>query len=150
MIPSFIAKKAEACRWRGKGLAPAHLARDIWGRLWWVGDQHPTQMPRACPPLLSCPPPWLSHLQLACRSQAAPGGHASPLGIQGQRLGASSCLTPGPAPGSRCQALGRSCKAGPETARVAPRTKEPYPHFTHREAGPDERGVRQAPRGPSF
>lgn len=57
MIPSFITKKAEACRWRGKGLAPAHLARDIWGRSWWVGDQHPTQMPRTCLPLLSCHSP---------------------------------------------------------------------------------------------
>lgn len=59
----------------------------------------------ACPPLLSCPPPSLRHLQLTCRAQAAPGGHTGPLSIQGQRPGASSCLTPGPAPGSRCQAL---------------------------------------------
>lgn len=49
MIPSFIAKKAEACRWRGKGLAPAHLARGIWGRSWWVGDHISHRCPELVP-----------------------------------------------------------------------------------------------------
>lgn len=89
-----------------------------------------------------------SHVQLTCRSWTFPGGeHTGPLGIQGQRPGASSSPDPRPRPWFPLPSpLGRSCKAGLETARVAPRTEEPYPHFTHWEAA-QTRWVGDRPAG---
>lgn len=92
-------------------------------------------------------PPTASHLQLTCRSWTFPGGeHTGPLGIQGQRPGASSLPDPRPRPWfllpSPLRGWPGNCQSGTKDRRA-------LPSFYTLGGGPDEMGGRQASRDPA-